>query len=158
MNMDKTAMTSVIFGVLMLVVGLVLSDIIIENVNKQGGKISCFNADDAPIKGARYDSTTGAAAGEVKMPREARHLKPEGGEAVGSSCGSKVGTASTTDVETVWSTSIGDQEGTIRYNLNVYGADGLNQLFTLVYWIVLIGISLSAIGGGGYKLARSNMG
>ena len=133
------------------------------------GGISCFNADDAPIKGARYDATVSASAGEVKLPREARHLKPEGAAQVGDTCGSGVATASvfavtgtgtaavTTETQTVWSTTGGHQVGEIRYDLGVYGADGLNQLFTLVYWIVLIGISLSAIGGGGYKLARANM-
>ena len=165
-------MTSVIFGVLLLVVGLVLSDIIIDNVNRQGGRISCFNPDDAPIKGARYDSSVGVSGGETKVPREAKHLKPSA-EAVGDICGSNVATASvftttvtgsgtdavtsTTETETIWSTKHGHQVGELRYDLEMYGADGLNQLFTLVYWIVLIGISLAAIGGGGYKLARANM-
>ena len=140
--MHKGGMITIIFGVLLLVVGLVLSDIIIDNVNRQGRRIACFDQDDVPLSGAKYAGTESTARAVPKSNPDT--------SIVGSDCGTDVTVASgaITDYGT-------GRQGTVRYSLDVYGAASLNNLFTLIYWIVLVTISLSAIGGGGYQTLRA---
>ena len=51
---QKVGIGAVIFGVLLLVIGLVFSGMIIDGVNKQGGKIGCYDSDDNQIKSAKH--------------------------------------------------------------------------------------------------------
>ena len=150
----KMGILSIVFGVLLLIVGLVMSGLIIDNVNKQGGKIGCYDADDIIIKPAS-GPTKGTGTTASTVPNKVSKLYP-GNEVVGKVCGNGVtaqtaGTASTFGTATcVQSTSA--RCGTIRYTLEVFGADSLNNLMTMVYWIVLIGIALGLVGAGGMSI------
>ena len=178
----KLGMLGIIFGVLLLVVGLVLSDIIIDQVNKQGGRIGCYDGNDVPVKNASgpgaaraalaTNANTAARAAErvavtntYSVPIKVSSIYT-GANAVGKACG--VSTTLVTIPNTganpayaAWASPTCATTatcGTVRYSLEVYGADSLNNLFTLVYWIVLVGISLSLVGAGGYGVARGARG
>ena len=145
----KLGMIGIIFGVLLLVVGLVFSDLIIDNVNRQGAKIGCYDGNDIPIMNTFTWNLTGTAA-SVRTPKKVSKTY-QGADNIGQLCGNgTVATASAITGATV--------TGTVRYALEVYGADSLNNLFTLVYFIVLVGISLSMVGGGGYAAYRGARG
>ena len=145
----KMGMGAVIFGVLVLVVGLVLSDIIIDGVNRQGARVGCYTGDDVPIRNATGPSNTTTAA-PVPSKVSANYRGPD---VIGKACGTGTVTATAAFAS---STCVGTatQCGTVRYALEVYGADSLNNLITLVYWIVLIGLVLAMVGGGGAMVAR----
>ena len=155
----RFGMMSIIFGVLLLVVGLVLSDIIIDNVNKQGGRLGCYDGNEVPIRNAQ-GPTLGTSTTSSAVPNKVSASYP-GTAVIGQSCGGGTATvaqtagASATTFGTA--TCTGSPCGTIRYTLEVYGADSLNNLFTLVYWIVLVGISLASIGAGGLSVARARV-
>ena len=147
----KMGMLGIIFGVLLLVVGLVLSDIIIDQVNKQGGRIGCYDGSDVPITNANTWNQTPSTPATAPVPKKVSKTF-QGPDNVGQVCGSG-GVFTAAGVQTNQ-----DRAGTVRYSLEVYGADSLNNLFTLVYWIVLVGISLSLVGAGGYGVARGARG
>ena len=43
--------------------------------------------------------------------------------------------------------SFSDRQGRIGYLLGLYGADGLNNLMTLIYWVMLVGGAIGIFGG-----------
>ena len=124
----KIGILAIVFGVLHLIAGLVMSGLIIDNVNKQGGKIGCFDADDIIIKPAHGPNTT-------EIPADSATPWP----AVTNSAAvpSKVSSAYT--------------------GANVVGkvCGCLNNIMTMVYWIVLVGIALGLVGVGAIRGAYS---
>ena len=145
----------IVFGVLLLLVGLTFgTSLIIDQVNRQGGKIGCFDGDDILISNAKY--ITGNTAADNIVPKKASATF-QGPLAVGKPCGNgtltvKSGTTVANGAGTGSMTSEGGKVGTIRYTLEVFGADSLNNLMTLAFWIVLIMIAISLIGAGGYAV------
>ena len=171
MGGSKGGITAIIFGVLLLVVGLVLSDIIVDNVNKNGARIGCFDGNDVPIKnanGPQAAAVAGASSaalqtavagyGGQSVPKKVGSSY-QGGNVIGDNCGTTV-TSPATGLAAWGSPTCTSPAtcGTVRYDLEVYGADSLNNLFTLVYWIVLVSISLALVGGGGYSVYRQARG
>ena len=165
----KMGILSIVFGVLLLIVGLVMSGLIIDNVNKQGGKIGCFDADDIIIKPAHGPNTTEipadsatpwpAVTNSAAVPSKVSSAYT-GANVVGKVCGSSVtnaaeATGNRAAVAAFTSPTCSSSSarcGTIRYTLKVFGADSLNNIMTMVYWIVLIGIALGLVGAGGMSI------
>ena len=155
---QKVGIGAVIFGVLLLVIGLVFSGMIIDGVNKQGGKIGCYDSDDNQIKSATGPAVTAAgtaidttsSAGKAVPSKVSKSY--QGPTVVDQVCGNGSVTVASGVVTSA------DTLGTIRYTLEVYGADSLNNLFTMIYWVILIGLSLGGVGGGGLLLARGARG
>ena len=61
-----------------------------------------------------------------------------------------------TAFDTTGTTIPARSQGTIRYQLEVYGATGLNNIFSLLYFIVLVMIALGMVGGGA-MIARDSV-
>ena len=146
----KLGILGIVFGVLLLLVGLTFSGLIIDQVNKQGGKIGCFDGNDILITNAQYATAT--SAGQT-LPKKTSATF-QGALAVGKPCGTgTIDGGATAVTNGAGATGTFDtKQGTIRYTLEVFGADSLNNLMTLAFWIVLIMIAIGLIGAGGYAV------
>ena len=147
----KAGIIGIVFSVLLLLVGLVFSIIVVDVVNKLGGKIACFDGNGTLITNATYSSATAGVNKAKTLPKKVSKTF-QGALAVGRPCGSGTLTdASTTNVENGAKPtgSWAGKQGTIRYTLEVFGADSLNNLMTLAFWIALIIIAIGISVGGG---------
>ena len=164
----KMGIMGIVFGVLLLLVGLTFgTSLIIDQVNRQGGKIGCFDGDDILISNAVGPNTAtiakAATARTTPVPQPGSAIPKktgptyQGNNVAGKACGvgaTVVQEANGGSDTPAWTspTCTGDNCGTIRYTLEVFGADSLNNLMTLAFWIVLIMIAISLIGAGGYAV------
>ena len=153
-------------GALVLIVGLNMSDIVISSINETGSRVGCYSGEgDIPIDNARYAGTaaTNAAysgAGET-LPTSGE--VEDASAIIGRQCVEN-GVATFTKANTGGVTATFDggaptnprKHGTIRYQLEVYGATGLNNIFSLLYFIVLVMIALGMVGGG-TMIARNSI-
>ena len=145
----RSAVVMVLIGALFLVVGLILSQTVTANVNRTGAKIGCFDGV-TKVKDARYDGDLAATnSGVTNLPKHSTGLR-DGGSQVEGACG--VGTMTEiADGEPSFSA----RQGSIEYVLGVYGADSLNGLMTIMYFVMFVGAAVGLIGGGGYIVMRA---
>ena len=125
-----------------------LSDLVVDNVNETERKISCYDSSDIPITNAvaaSYAGATGLDAVPSLSPRRA---------IIGKPCGSGNSSIANGAVDSYAGTLTADKVGTVKYDIEVYGAGSLNNLSVLIYWVMIVVISLGMIGGGGVAVAR----
>lgn len=159
---QKAGIVAIILGVLILVMGLAFSDLVVGSVTKQGQRIGCYDANELLIRGASYGIGHASKATTAGLPSRVGATF-QGSLVEGRECfvGGTIDADGNTTVvangalSTVAFDTEPTKKGTIRYDLEVYGADSLNNMFTLIYWIMLVIISLGSVAGGVYGVSRT---